>query len=181
MELRTLLDECSSREGNILKRKPNEDSPVQYAAWEKVEQVMILFEPFLRDYANLCQPSSASTQVYGYGSLNTYLGQGTAATFASFTRNVRVNRLLTPSSPGAAFNSVYIKEGSVTPGSMEALQLLNSGGDHRLMEKRKQWARRFRANINSYVLTLNHSNIFFSVCHTKYPTHLIGVSQGQWR
>ena len=64
-------------------------------------------------------------QVYGYGALNSHLGRNTQATLESFKHNLRVSRLLTPSSPEREFNSVYVQNGEVTAGSDEARMLLS--------------------------------------------------------
>ena len=125
-ELKTLVSECCNNDGSLYGRKPDENnSEMAHAAWEKIEQV------------------------YGRGALNRYTGAREEIVLNSLTNHHIIQNLLTPSD-GDEFKTVTVREGEVDFETAQKL-LRNNKLDSKLREEKRNWAKKFRNEINSYV------------------------------
>jgi hypothetical protein len=91
VELKLLVDECSTQEKIIYTRCPEEDKqPDSAAAWAKIDQV------------------------YGRGTMANFSGRSTTNVFQQLSTSTRVVNLLTPDANSQdPYNAVYIKEGLI--------------------------------------------------------------------
>jgi len=131
------VDECSTQDKTIYARCPEEDQmPDAAQAWRKIEQV------------------------YGKGAMEQYRREPSDRVFNSLAHNLRVKGLLTPKTPGRAYNSVVVEVGEAVPGSEEARELLKGHGQmkSRTKSRKKQWAHEFRKQINSYVYRMGNGD-----------------------
>ena len=129
-ELRVLVAEICTQDSHTLYQSPpmEQTSPDAHAAWQKIEQV------------------------YGAGRLQRFQTSAPQQhVFDRLANDRRVVELLTPTAPGATFNSHRVQEGSVAPGSKEAVALANGSESGRLRKRKKGLAKAFRAKINDYV------------------------------
>ena len=129
-ELRVLVAEICTQDSHTLYQSPpmEQTSPDAHAAWQKIEQV------------------------YGAGRLQRFQKSAPQQhVYDRLANDRRVVELLTPTAPGATFNSHRVQEGSVAPGSKEAVALANGSESGRLRKRKKGLAKAFRAKINDYV------------------------------
>jgi hypothetical protein len=130
-ELKILVDECSTHEKTVYALEPDPQSAAEAAAaWTKIDQV------------------------YGKGTMRRFVRQSSATVFRYLANDFRVRRLLTaqPDS-GKQYNVISVSEGSVIPGSDEAMRFLANHKDmnRKSRRTRNKWAKDFREKINSYV------------------------------
>ena len=126
-ELKNLVNECSTREGTLYKKKPDPTRDENsHAAWGKIEQV------------------------YGRGVLDMYFGANEDHVLEALQTNSRVSKLLnvTPfeeddTQTEREFNTHEIRVGKVNRTNYSVLSPTH--------EQRKKWAKEFRAAINEYV------------------------------
>ena len=129
-ELKVLVEECSTQDKTVYARPPQPDAmPDAAAAWQKIEQV------------------------YGNKSMERFCEMETERVFHILANDMQVKKLLTSTEPEKENNSIYVNIGEVTPGSVEAKDLLKpfSKMNRKAKTAKKKWATEFRAEINNYV------------------------------
>jgi len=126
-ELRVNLDECCTQETQtVYARAPEEQHmPVAAAAWAKINQV------------------------YGRGTMETFVGKKKAFVWDRLAQNHRVKQLLTGENGKA--NTIVVEEGKVGPTDAKLLLGQLSALKGKLCRSQKKWAKGFRAKINDFV------------------------------
>ena len=139
-ELKTLVDECCTQDDTLYKKKPEDGGNGDPAleAWEKIDQVY--------GKGHLARLGDR----YSVGSGPGKRMPSSQRILQALTEDRRVHKILT-APPNQTNNSIHIAEGRVDVDSELARSLVLGTIHPRDVKKKREWAKNFRSEINTYV------------------------------